>query len=220
MAARKQPQIVAAAAETQLFLELILADDDDVDARVLEAAAELIGELGERGVTMTDFGEHSGVARATIFRRFGSKQAVIDRVLQRELRKFVVDLINASAECTTRSDVLAELLVRAVSFAHTNPVVQRLVASEPERLVQFARSEESASMLLARALILGLVKRFDTSSATSNNMEHVADVVAHLAISYALVPNSSIDLTDENHLRHTMRSIVTGLSPTTSETHV
>jgi len=206
-----QPSTTELAAQGQLFVELLATEDDAVDARVLDAAAELIGEYGEHVVTMTDIGERSGVGRATIFRRFGSKQTVIDRMLQRELRKFVVDLINASAECETRSDVLTELLVQAVSFARTNPVVRHLVASEPERLVQFARSEESASMLIARALILGLVKRFEGPSTAANDMEHVADVVAHLAIGYALVPNSSIDLTDEDHLRRIIRAILSGL---------
>ncbi|WP_418005147.1 TetR/AcrR family transcriptional regulator [Mycobacterium sp. PDNC021] len=206
-----KPSTTELAAQGQLFVELIAAEDDAVDARVLDAAAELIGEYGEHVVTMTDIGEHSGVGRATIFRRFGSKQTVIDRMLQRELRKFVVDLINASAECETRSDVLTELLVQAVSFARTNPVVRRLVASEPERLVQFARSEESASMLIARALILGLVKRFEAASTAPHEMEHVADVVAHLAIGYALVPNSSLDLSDEDHLRRTIGTILSGL---------
>lgn len=206
-----KPSTTELAAQGQLFVELIAAEDDAVDARVLDAAAELIGEHGEHVVTMTDVGERSGVGRATIFRRFGSKQTVIDRMLQRELRKFVVDLINASAECETRSDVLTELLVQAVSFARTNPVVRRLVASEPERLVQFARSEESASMLIARALILGLVKRFEAASTTPHEMEHVADVVAHLAIGYALVPNSSLDLSDEDHLRRTIGAILSGL---------
>ncbi|GAA2404539.1 TetR/AcrR family transcriptional regulator [Mycolicibacterium llatzerense] len=206
-----KPGTTELAAQGQLFVELIAAEDDAVDARVLDAAAELIGEYGEHVVTMTDIGERSGVGRATIFRRFGSKQTVIDRMLQRELRKFVVDLINASAECETRSDVLTELLVQAVSFARTNPVVRRLVASEPERLVQFARSEESASMLIARALILGLVKRFEAAPNAPHEMEHVADVVAHLAIGYALVPNSSLDLSDEDHLRRTIGAILSGL---------
>ena len=196
--------------EAQLFLQLIGADEDPTDADVLEATAELIGERGERAVTMTDIGERSGVARATIFRHFGSKQAVIDRTLQRELRKFVVDLINASAECETRSDVLAELIVHAVLFAHHNPAVRRLVDAEPERLVQYARSEKSPEpMVIARALISGLVKRFETWSGRGD-VEHMADVVAHLAIAYALVPNSSIDLADEDHLRTTMRTLLAG----------
>ncbi len=206
-----KPSTTDLAAQGQLFAELLATEDDAVDARVLDAAAELIGEHGEHVVTMTEIGERSGVGRATIFRRFGSKQTVIDRMLQRELRKFVVDLTNASAACATRSDVLTELLVQAVSFARTNPVVRRLVASEPEKLVQFARSEESASMLIARALILGLVKRFEEASATPHDIEHVADVVAHLAIGYALVPNSSLDLADEDHLRRTIRAILSGL---------
>lgn len=197
--------------EAQLFLQLIGADEDPTDAAVLEATAELIGERGERAVTMTDIGERSGVARATIFRHFGSKQAVIDRTLQRELRKFVVDLITASAECESRSDTLAELIVHAVVFAHTNPAVRRLVDAEPERLVQFARSAKPVEpMAIARALISGLVKRFENPTDRLD-IQHVADLVAHLAIAYALVPNSSMDLADEDRLRTTMRALLSGL---------
>jgi AcrR family transcriptional regulator len=197
--------------DVQVLVSLLADEDNTVDTRVLEAAIDLIGEHGERAVTMTDIGEQSGVARATIFRRFGSKQAVIDRALLWELRKFVVDLITATAQCTTKVDVLAEVLVRAVAFSHHNPIIRRLIESEPERLVNFARSPKLAPLALARALITGLVKRFDTPTATAADNEHIADVIAHLAIAYALVPESSMTLTNDAQLRSTIKKIISGV---------
>lgn len=194
--------------EAQVFTLLFSAEEDSVDVRVLDAATELIGRDGERNTTMDGIAAASKVSRATIFRRFGSKQAIIDRVLLRELRVFVADLMEAASTTGSPPAALAELLVRAVRFSHTNPVVRRLITAEPERLVYFARSQEPSFMALARILVAAILDGFRDSPGDSVDRAHLADVVCHLAISYALVPNSSMDLQDDAQMREVFTRVI------------
>ncbi|MEU9808524.1 helix-turn-helix domain-containing protein [Mycobacterium sp. NPDC050853] len=170
--------------------------DDPVDARVLDAAAELIGRDGEQGVTMRAIAAHSEVSRATVFRRFGTKNVVVNRVILRELRKFVLGTLAAIDEGVGPAAAIAELLTHAIQFSRVNPAFRRLVADDPQRLVNFSRSSELGAMDLARALVATVLVTSEPGSALPIDAIHLADIVCHLAIAYALVPDSSMDVED------------------------
>lgn len=179
------------------IVALLLAEvDDPVDARVLDAAAELIGRDGEQGVTMHAIAAHSAVSRATVFRRFGTKNVVVNRVILRELRKFVLGTLAAIDESTGPAAAIAELLTHAIRFSRVNPAFRRLVADDPQRLVNFSRSSDLGAMDLARALVASVLLSTASGSTLPIDAIHLADIVCHIAIAYALVPDSSMDMED------------------------
>lgn len=53
------------------------------DRAILEAAVTLLAELGVNGVTMSAVVERSGVARATVYRRYPTREALIAAALTR-----------------------------------------------------------------------------------------------------------------------------------------
>lgn len=61
------------------------ADADDNRARVLEAARELFAQEG-LGVPMRSIAARAGVASATLYRRFPTKQLLVEAVFARQLR--------------------------------------------------------------------------------------------------------------------------------------
>ncbi|MFD6199170.1 TetR/AcrR family transcriptional regulator [Mycobacteriaceae bacterium NPDC060252] len=170
--------------------------DDPVDARVLDAAAELIGRDGEQAVTMRAIATHSEVSRATVFRRFGTKNVVVNRVILRELRKFVLGTLAAIDEGAGPAAAIAELLTHAIRFSRVNPAFRRLVADDPQRLVNFSRSSELGAMDLARVLVATVLVTTEPESKLPIDAIHLADIVCHMAIAYALVPDSSMDMED------------------------
>jgi AcrR family transcriptional regulator len=54
----------------------------DPRTRILEAAARCYAELGSRGATTRRIAEAAGVNEITLFRHFGSKEALLDLVVQ------------------------------------------------------------------------------------------------------------------------------------------
>ncbi|MFD3005937.1 TetR/AcrR family transcriptional regulator [Thermus tengchongensis] len=54
---------------------------DPVEARLLQAALELLAERGYRGATTKEIARRAGVSEVTLFRRFGSKEALLQRAL-------------------------------------------------------------------------------------------------------------------------------------------
>jgi AcrR family transcriptional regulator len=51
--------------------------------RILAATREIFAKKGRRGTTTREIAEHAGVNEATLFRHFGSKDAIIDAVAER-----------------------------------------------------------------------------------------------------------------------------------------
>lgn len=56
--------------------------DADVDARILRAAVELLTEVGAEATTMSAVIERSGVARATVYRRWPNREELLVAALR------------------------------------------------------------------------------------------------------------------------------------------
>jgi AcrR family transcriptional regulator len=56
--------------------------------RILEAAADLIGEQGFERVTIDDIAERAGVAKGTVFHRFGNRAGLAVGLLDERERRF------------------------------------------------------------------------------------------------------------------------------------
>ena len=55
---------------------VLVREPDEVDVRIAEAALSALSELGTEAASMQDVAVRAGVGRATLFRRFGSKDAL------------------------------------------------------------------------------------------------------------------------------------------------
>ena len=55
--------------------------DPEADARILKAAADLLAEVGIEGTSMSAIVARSGVARATVYRRWPSREAMVSAAL-------------------------------------------------------------------------------------------------------------------------------------------
>jgi AcrR family transcriptional regulator len=60
---------------------------DPISERILDAALELATSSGIRNLTMDDVSQRAAVGRMTVYRRFGSKAAVVDALAIRECRR-------------------------------------------------------------------------------------------------------------------------------------
>src|SRR5918992_3714381 len=66
--------------------------DDALSERILDAALDLAAAFGLRNLTMDDVARRAKVGRMTVYRRFGSKQALVDALSVRESRRCLAAL--------------------------------------------------------------------------------------------------------------------------------
>jgi AcrR family transcriptional regulator len=85
------------AAGPTLLPATAMAGRDDPSDRILAAAYELFTRRGIRGVGVNELINSSGVSKATFYRHFPSKDALVLAVLELRDRVWTVDLIVAEA---------------------------------------------------------------------------------------------------------------------------
>src|SRR5689334_12261843 len=74
-------------------------DNDEVTERLLDAAHDQFCRMGIRRSTMEDVARRAGVSRITAYRRFATKDALVEQVVRREFRRyfdqFLIDIEQA-----------------------------------------------------------------------------------------------------------------------------
>lgn len=104
--------------------------------RLLDGALDVASRRGLRAATMGEIAAAGGVAKATLYNHFRSKDDVWTALARREADRVSVALVGAAA-----SDLAAALAAAGWAVA-THPVLAQLRASEPETLVRLASATE------------------------------------------------------------------------------
>lgn len=91
----------------------------EAEKRLLAAAAELIAESGPSGVTLASIGERAGYSRGLATHHFGSKGAMMQRLVDSVATDFRRDVFAASASDSARDEAMG--LVRAYFHALAHP---------------------------------------------------------------------------------------------------
>jgi AcrR family transcriptional regulator len=97
-----------------------------VDQALLDATIELAGEVGINGMSMDDLAERAGVSKATIYRRWPSKEALVLDALAHVIRPF--DLVDTGSVRGDLDTYLREL-GRRMQTGRTSDVLPDLISA-------------------------------------------------------------------------------------------
>ena len=176
--------------------------EDVLFDRVAAAALEEFAEHGIRRTSMEDVARRAGVSRMTVFRRFASKQRLIEIVIAREVHRGMqeLDLLWEGAE--TLEDRLVAGFEFAGRYVRGHPLFDRLLRSEPEVLLPPLTLDGGPVLELYRSLIAHrLQAELNAGRAASTDIDGVAEVIARLAISLLLTRDGTITLDDPHSVR-------------------
>lgn len=174
---------------------------DDVEGRILDASSTLLAERGLAGFEVDDVARMSGVGRSTIYRRFGDRNGLISAAIATQGRRFFSALAHAvGAEDDLEDQVVAAFaaglrLARLGDFGdllRTEPLLLRLLTVDSGPIVTAAREQIVSE---ARRRRPGL----DPDHAAAR-----AELLVRLAISFVLLPESALDLADDE-IEHSLR---------------
>lgn len=118
----------------------------EAERRLLEAAAELIGEVGPSGVTLATVGERAGYSRGLATHRFGSKGALMQRVAGAVTERFRDALVEGDLP-TSSLDELIRLVRTYMEIVVDPPPMHRA------RLVLMADAVATASPEVRPAMV-------------------------------------------------------------------
>lgn len=193
------------------LLELVLADPatDEVGEAVLDTALEEFLTYGLRRTTVDVVAKRAGVSRATLYRRFDGKDALVQAVLVRESRRFFESIAAAVAGVSTVEARLVEGFVVGVRYARADRLLNRLLASDPEALLPYLTTNGALVVAAAREF---LVRQGGSREVVGGRTpDGVAELFVRLAISFTLMPESAIPLETDEEVREFARAYLAPL---------
>jgi AcrR family transcriptional regulator len=178
--------------------------DDGTAERVLDAALRQAEDFGVRRFTIDDVARRCGLSRVTIYRHFPKKDALLDAILLREMRRFLTKADAVIAAQPTPEARLVEGLLFCLDFLRGHRLLNRLLRTEPEFILPHLTTRAAGPIAEARAWIGGHVRAEIAAgrlSAPDADVDYFAELVIRGVISFVLTPETVIPLDDPDARR-------------------
>jgi AcrR family transcriptional regulator len=150
-----------------------------VRARIVDAAARLLGEGGPVAVTTRGVAEAAGVQAPAIYRLFGDKDGLLEAVAEHVMATFVSTkatvLEAAAADAVDSLDDLRAGWQTQIEFGLANPAVFRLL-SDPNRVRQSPAARAGRQVLESRVHRIALTGRLRVSEQRAVNLIQAAGI--------------------------------------------
>jgi AcrR family transcriptional regulator len=157
-----------------------------VRERVLEGALVCIGRYGLARTTVDDVAQASGVSRATIYRHFpGGREQLVSDTVSWETTRFFARLGEAVAAAPDLCVLLEDALAFARQALAEHVVFQRVVETEPDRLVPLITVEANRILPMIGAFLVPFLERERTAGRLREGADlgRTADYVARMVLS-------------------------------------
>jgi AcrR family transcriptional regulator len=176
-----------------------------METRILDAALDAVAAGAP---TMDDIAARAGVGRVTLFRRFGSKEALLARLYAREVAAFLERVEIALSELDDPAERIAEAFVVCVREGTRHPL---LATVAPGAVLEALATGDPPPLEVARRFVAQRLEPPDDAAA---------DLLVRLALAYVLVPSPLVDVSDAAAARAFARDhlapIATACAPSAS----
>ena len=165
----------------------------DVSRKVLDAALAAFEDIGIRRTTMNDIARRAGLGRATVYRRYPDKNAVVEAALLREARRFL-DWVDSRIEpITDPAEQTVECFVVVVTGLREHPLLNRLLSLEAADSLPALTVDAGTILAVARGYLADKLRGHQRAGRLrAFDPEPVAEVFVRLAHSLLLTRTGCI----------------------------
>lgn len=179
---------------------------DPTTERILAAALAQFEDFGIRRTTMEDVARRADPSRVTIYRRFASKERLVEAVILREAQRFFAELEDAVAGLDSVEERIVEAFVHTLRAAREQRLFNRLLRTEPETVLPHLTTDGH------RVLAAGTEFLADQGRKAGLRRPDAAEVVARLVLSYLLTPGLETPREARRFARRYVAPLMTGAS--------
>lgn len=177
--------------------------------RLVEVGVGLISSFGAKALSLTSVARHAGVARATAYRMFGGRDALVSAILQHELGLVADKMGEWGAD---EPDIAKRVHLRAVEslrYIREHAALQYVLTREPEEIVRAliptrGSNEPTLIDLIVDATLPEI--RDDEAALLYPDPRGAVELMIRVAYSCMLVPDGH--LTDDQIADLTARAVV------------
>ncbi|MCA2209108.1 TetR/AcrR family transcriptional regulator [Nocardia rosealba] len=184
--------------------------------KLLDSALSAFLDFGIKRTSMGEIARRAGISPATLYRRFESKNDLVEAVGVREAQRYVGEIDERVRAVTEPEDRLVEIFVAFVTTIAGNELLRRLLGTEPEMILPKLTTDAGPILAVGREYLADKLREVQAGSPDFDP-DLVAEIMARLALSLALTPDGLIPLDDaeagREFARRTLLPMV-GIRPT------
>jgi AcrR family transcriptional regulator len=176
-----------------------------VEARATAALLACVARFGLAKTTIDDLAREAGCSRATLYRYFDSKAAIVRLTVDVEITRMTTAAVDAGLVEPSLGDAIVAVSLQAARDLEGHAALSFLLAHEPESIVSHLTFAEGDRVLvwIGDALAPAFSRWLDDQEAA-----RAGEWIARVLRSYVLMPEPSIDLTDAHTAREFFRALV------------
>lgn len=183
------------------MLAELLSTAEDHDAttdQIIDAALAEFTEFGFRRVSIADVARRTGLHRATVHRRFATKDDLVLAASITWARRFFTTIATAVADLDTFEARLVEGFTLALNGLRSDPLVTRILTTDAETVLPFLTTQ--ASPVLA-AVTEFFAEHYRSAYPDRLDIDIAAELAARIGLSLLLTPDSHAPLDTDEDIR-------------------
>lgn len=175
---------------------------------MVDVGVGLVSRFGAKALSLTSVARHAGVARATAYRMFGGRTALVTAIVEREVSVLRVKLVEwAQGEPDAAGKVRAQV-VNVLPYIRGHEALQYVLRKEPEEIIRALVATDEAGPTLIHQIVEQTLP--DIEPAIGDQLQPdargAAEFLVRTIYSLMMIPDSS--LTDEQIADLIVRAIV------------
>ncbi|MFJ9124146.1 TetR/AcrR family transcriptional regulator [Streptomyces sp. NPDC102340] len=185
-------------------------DTDDVAVRLLDAAYEQFCRMGIKRSTMADVARLAGVSRITVYRRFDTKEALVEHVVRREFRRYFEQFATEIRGADTAADRVVLGFVSSLRAIRHNRLIGGLMSVEPDSVVPSITTDGGRTQYVVQQFVAARLREEQRAGqvAETVDVDVVAEMMVRVCTSFLVVPSHVIDLDDDERMREVARQFL------------
>ncbi|MEV0684516.1 TetR/AcrR family transcriptional regulator [Nocardia sp. NPDC050378] len=189
------------------------------NADILNGALAAFLDFGIKRTSMAEVARRGGLSLATLYRRFGGKDDIVQAVGLWQVRRLLdqadAALRRQADEGASAEDQIVELFVVFALGLRENPLLDRLLATDPATVLPYLTTGGAPVIELGRDFLAEFITRLQQAGKLpAYDPLPVAEMVARTALSLVLTRPTVIPLDDEAAARRFARDhIAPGFRP-------
>jgi AcrR family transcriptional regulator len=201
--------------DAPLLGQLLATADEEFDPyaeRILAAAQRQFAEFGLRRTSLDDIARAADVGRATLFRRFPNRDALLWALAAREARAGIAAVDERVAAIEDPEEFLVTGAIEMIHVLARNGLLQRLLVTDAEQMLPLLTTQSDMIMAMGREYIAAQMRRLrERGAAIEGDIDVLAELLARLTLSLAMNPRGVVPLDDDERLEEILRSTVVPL---------
>ncbi|WP_169587216.1 TetR family transcriptional regulator [Antrihabitans stalactiti] len=165
---------------------------------ILTAARGLLVRHGLRRTSLADIAKSAKVAPATLYRRFPTREALLESLLVREAQEVLAHVDAAVADLDDPEEALVAAFLVFTRSLREHDLLQAFIESDPDRVLPMLTTSGAPYLALGKGFLAArLVEARDRGAKLTAEPEILAEIFMRIAQSFILTTDTALPLDDD-----------------------